>query len=121
MSFCLSLENFLIMNIWVEILIMMAFCFAIGFGVAGIIKFIAVAADRLEFFRSHSSEYRRLKRLEKEKYHHLASLTHFSRTFKPKDYYDDAVPPDYFFPASDKYYKKSKKKEVTIFDEKLNK
>lgn len=44
---------------------MMALTFIIGFFVAGVIKFIAVWADSMDFYNSHQEEILRLKRLRK--------------------------------------------------------
>ncbi|WP_455499151.1 LapA family protein [Coprobacter sp.] len=44
---------------------MIALTFLIGFFVAGVIKFIAVWADSMDFYNSHQEEILRLKRLRK--------------------------------------------------------
>ncbi len=69
-------------NIFVEIFKMMAFCFAIGFGVAAIIRLIAYVADRLDFSHSHIQELKRLKHIRKLHRLHAMHLTSISRTIR---------------------------------------
>lgn len=68
--------------IFIEIFKMMAFCFAIGFAVAAIIKLIAYAADSFNFSHSHVQELKRLKSIKKLQKIHAMHLTSISRSMR---------------------------------------
>lgn len=95
--------------IFIEILEMMAFCFAIGFAVAAIIKLIAYAADSLNFSHSHAQELKRLRNIRKLQRARAMHLTSISRTLRGEmpptekelaELGEDAVSGNYFPRAS---------------------
>lgn len=60
-----AVKNHLLMHsIWLSLLLMMAFCFAIGIFVAAIIRAVARTAESLEFYNTHQEELKRLKKLQ---------------------------------------------------------
>lgn len=113
-------------KIFVEILEMMAFCFAIGFAVAAVIKLIAYAADYFNFSHSHVLELKRLKNIRRLQKLHAMHLTSISRTIRGEmppsekelaDLGEDAVSGNYFprssmglseFSIMDYYYPEEK-------------
>lgn len=95
--------------IFIQIFKMMAFCFAIGFAVAAIIKLIAYAADHFNFSHSHAQELKRLKSIRKLQKLHAMHLTSISRTMRGEmpptekelaELGEDAVSGNYFPRAS---------------------
>lgn len=93
-------------NIFVQIFLMMAFCFAIGFAVAAVIKLIAVAADALNYNHTRAQELKRLRHIRKLNHIHAMNLTYTARSFKPylrqdeKDVSDGEDDYDHHFPRA---------------------
>jgi hypothetical protein len=69
-------------NLFVQIVLMMAFCFAIGFAVAAVIKLVAYTADSLNYYHSRSQELKRLKKIRKYAHLHTMHLTYMARSMR---------------------------------------
>lgn len=110
---------------------MMAFTFAIGFVVAGVIKLTAYGADSMEYYNSNRSELKRLHKMRKARYKRLKNLLEQMENEDPgyrKEYYHGVSKGasgfdlcNYYYPEEEKIFILENEKDYNVPDYKISK
>lgn len=110
---------------------MMAFTFAIGFVVAGVIKLTAYGADSMEYYNSNREELKRLHKMRKARYKRLRNLLEQMEKSDPKykeEYYHGVSKGasgfdlcNYYYPEEEKIFILENEKDYEAPDYKISK
>lgn len=110
---------------------MMAFTFAIGFVVAGVIKLTAYGADSMEYYNSNREELKQMHKMKKARYKRLKSLLDEMERNDPKyneEYYHGVSKGasgfdlcNYYYPEEEKIFILENEKDYEAPDYKISK